>query len=211
MAVCKIQAATAPMIDWVSDSTTSFDVVLSGTGPGWSGTITSPSGLWQLESANVIGCENASQPSSLAFVDNTGLATFEGLLPAQYPAPNPSADPPFNAATIGTYGGYWDTFKPVAPIDDKNGLVYGYLNEYAGWSGISTISITSMPNACDPSTWTWIAQYSASGGNLDPAPEPNTLTLCALVAILGIVRAFQRSRAPGLAHDGRGAGVGARP
>ncbi len=212
MNIGNARADTVPKVNWVSDSYSSFDVVLSGTGLGWSGTVTSPSGLWQLQSYNVLDLQGAGGPSPLVYVDNLGAATFEGQLPSEFPAPDLSADPPYNAATIATFGGYWDAFNPVAPINDKNSLICGYLNEYGGWSGLSTISITSMPNSCDPSTWTWVAQYYACGDGL-AAPEPNTLTLCGLGVLIGLVRAvqIQRSKSPGLAQDGRGAGGGTRP
>lgn len=205
-----VRATTLPSVNWVSDSYSSFDVVLSGTGLGWSGTVTSPSGLWQLQSYNVLDLEGAGGSSPLVYVDNLGAATFEGQLPSGFPAPDPSADPPFNAATIATFGGYWDAFNLGMPINDKNSLICGYLNEYGDWSGLSTISVTSMPNSCDPSTWTWVAQYYASGDGL-AVPEPGTLSLCGLGVLIGMVRLIQRSKSPGLAHDGRGAGGGTRP
>ena len=198
MTVCKLQAAD-PAVNWISDSYGSFDVVLTGTGPGWSGTVTSPSGLWQLFSANVINLQCPSPASSLVFVENVGNATFLGQLPPQVPAPNPSAMAPFNTPSIGTYGGYMDQFSPAAPINDENSLVYGYLNDlsdfgpYQDWSGMSTISITSIPNPDDPSTWIWMASYAACGENLE-APEPSTISFAALAAIFGILRVFCKGR-----------------
>lgn len=195
--VCKLQAAD-PSVDWISDSYGSFDVVLSGTGPGWSGTIQSPSGLWQLQSANVIAC--SAQTPSLAFVDNVGNATFLGKLPPEILAPDPSAAAPFNTASIGTYGGYMDQSSPNTPITGHNSLVYGFLHDlsdcgpFLNWSGMSTISITSIPNPDDISTWTWIAQYTASGQSLESpnleAPEPSTISFAALAAIFCIARIF---------------------
>ncbi len=196
---CSLHAGPAPFVQWIADSTSAFDVVLTGTGAGWSGTLMSPSGDWKLQSANIIAytCANPSSPQ--VAVDNSGNATFEGALSPQLPAPNPSANAPFNAATIGTYGGYLDHFNPVAPISDKNGLVYGYLSDlsdfgpYLDWSGLSTISITSMPDPNDPSTWTWMAQYTACGQNL-AAPEPNALSIIALAGVLVICkRCFKRN------------------
>jgi hypothetical protein len=183
-----LQADTAPFIDWVSDSSSLFNVTLTGTGAGWSGTITSPSGLWQLNTGNIVGYDGANEASRQVFVENVGNATFEGQLPSQFPAPNPAAVVPFNAATIGTYGGYMDYFSPQAPINDKSSLVYGYLNElsdygpYADWSGICTFCITSMMNPNDPSTWTWTAEYTACGQNL-ATPEPKTISICALAGL----------------------------
>jgi hypothetical protein len=194
LTVCRLQAAN-PSVDWISDSYSSFDVALSGTGPGWSGTVTSPSGLWQLFSANIFNLACPTPTSSLVFVDNVGDATFLGQLPPQFPAPDPSSMAPFNAASIGTYGGYMDQFRPVAPISDENGLVCGYLHDlsndgpYQDWSGMSTITITSMPDANDMSTWTWIANYAASGENLE-APEPNTICIMGAAVLFGIGRLF---------------------
>ncbi|HXD00307.1 MAG TPA: hypothetical protein VN048_13275 [Verrucomicrobiae bacterium] len=197
LTACRLQAAD-PSINWISDSYSSFNVVLSGTGPGWSGTVTSPSGLWQLLSANVINLTCPTPTSSLVAVDNAGNATFLGQLPAQFSPPNPSAVAPFNAASIGTYGGYTDYFSPAAPISDENSLVYGYLHElsndgpYQDWSGMSTITITSMPNPDNIATWTWTARYAAWGENLD-APEPGTISFAALAAVLGTGCMFCKS------------------
>jgi hypothetical protein len=196
-AVCKLHASPAPTVDWISDTSSSFDVVLTGTGAGWSGMVTSPSGDWQLQSANIINCSGGSSSGPLVALDNEGSATFKGSLSPQIPTPNPSAGAPFNAATICTFGGYQDLFKPVAPISDNNSLIYGYLTELAAfgpflnWSGMSTISITSIPNINDPSTWSWTAQYSACGQNLD-APEPNTISLLSLAALLIAFRMFRK-------------------
>jgi hypothetical protein len=197
LTVCRLQAA-GPSIDWVSDSYSSFDVVLSGTGPGWSGTVTSPSGLWQLLSANIINLTCPTPTSSLVFVDNVGNATFLGQLPAQFAAPDPSSIAPFNTASIGTYGGYTDYFSPAVPISDENDLVYGYLHDlsndgpYQDWSGMSTMTIISMPNPNDISTWTWMATYAAYGQNLE-APEPTTLSMTALAAVLSFSSMFCKS------------------
>ena len=201
LTVCRLPAAN-PSVDWISDSCSSFDVVLSGTGPGWSGTVTSPSGLWQLFSANIFNLTCPTPTSSLVFVDNVGNATFLGQLPPQIPAPNPSSIAPFNTASIGTYGGYMDQFSPIAPISDENSLVYGFLHDlsndgpYQDWSGMSTITITSMPNPNDMSTWTWMANYAACGQNLD-TPEPSTLSLTVLAAILGIGCTLCKGSKPG--------------
>ncbi len=182
--VCKLQAG--PDITWISDSYNSFDVVLSGTGLGWSGTITSPNGLWQLQTANLIEYPAPQPTSSLVCIENVGDATYLGQLPSNLPAPDPSDPSPFNTASISTYGGYMDYFKPVAPIADGSSLDYGISandlsdsGAYQDWSGMSTITITSLPNPCDPSTWCWIANYAASGESLE-APEPKVMAICAM-------------------------------
>jgi hypothetical protein len=180
MLVGKLQAD--PSVDWISDSLGSFDVLLTGNGLGWSGTLTSPSGLWSLSSDNLIEYPfiiDPDAPTPLVSVENVGEATFLGQLSSQYVPPNPSDFPLYDTASIGSYGGYSDYFSPTAPINDGNNFSSGYLSEY-GWSGSSTISITSIPNINDVSTWTWTAQYTASGpGLIVPvsAPEPTTIAV----------------------------------
>ena len=190
MAACKLQAG--PSVDWISDSSSSFDVILTGTGPGWSGTVTSPSGLWQLWSANVIEYPAYGQNLSQVFIDNVGVATFLGSLSPQFPTPDSSALVPFNAASIATFGGYQDYFNPVAPIKDGNPLVDGYLAALH-WGGMSTISVTSLPNLINESTWAWTANYSASGVSL-AAPEPNTIFFGVLAVSFGMACRFRKSR-----------------
>jgi hypothetical protein len=189
MLVCKLQAG--PSVDWISDSYGSFNVVLSGVGPGWSGTIMSPSGLWQLSSANIIYYPVSEANASKVFIDNAGAATFLGSLSSQFTEPDPTAFPPFNTVSIGTYGGYQDYFYPTAPIKDGNPLVYGYLSGL-DWSGMSIFSITSMANVNDPSSWAWTASYSACGENLE-APEPNTISFGALAVMFGMAFGFCKS------------------
>lgn len=191
--MCKLQAS--PSVDWISDSAGSFDVILTGTGPGWSGTITSPSGLWQLSSANIIEYPAPNQISPLVFMENSAVATFLGSLSPQFPMPDPSALAPFNTLSIGTYGGYQDFFNPTMPIDDKNSLIYGYLAGF-DWSGMSAISATLMPNTNKGSGLEWIASYSACGENLE-IPEPDTLAIGALAGIFGLASIFRKSQKPG--------------
>ena len=188
---CSLQAD--PYVDWVSDSYSSFDVILSGTGPGWTGTVTSPSGLWQLSTYNII---QYSAPSSVTpgqvMVDNSGYATFLGQLPPLFPPPNP-----FNSAvSIGTFGGYNQFFDPAGPINDGNPMNYGYLVG-ANWWGDSTISVTSTPNLEDVSTWGWTAEYMASGASLvfvTPVPEPTTTSIGVLIVILGFASKLYKDR-----------------
>lgn len=85
-----LQAQIEPTVNWVSDTYSSFDVILSGTGPAWSGTIFSPSGLWQLDMHNAFGLYSTSLPQFIVNVDNYGNATFLGQLPPQDPAPSQS-------------------------------------------------------------------------------------------------------------------------
>lgn len=197
------QLQADPFIDWVSDSSGSFDVILSGTGLGWSGTIVSPSGLWQLYSWNSIQypftSSNPNQPPIM--IGNSGAATFLGVLPSRIPGPDPQGF--IHSVSIGTEGGYQEPFNFGGPIDGQNPLNYGYLHElslygsFENWSGMSSFSVNSTPNVNDPSTWTWTAEYSASGeslGTVVPVPEPGVVSWVILAAFLGWIANRQRSK-----------------
>jgi hypothetical protein len=200
LTVCKLQAD--PSVDWISDSYGSVDVIISGT--GLDGTIyygssflneslaTSPSGLW-LVSASV----GFAYPTSFKDVNgnamldlsNAGGLAFLGQLPAQYPVTPLNG---FNGqygsgASLWNGSGYLDAFAPVAPVNDGN-LLETQNSQFPlpGWTGNSTVSITSIPNLNDLSTWTWTEELYASGPGLGVIPEPSTVSLGALAAILGL-------------------------
>jgi len=184
---CELQAD--PSIDWLSDSYSAFDVILGGSGPGWSGTVTSPSGLWQLSSQNVIEYPYTFSAGGPAWVhiQNFGLATFLGGLPPQLPPPGSET------LSISPFGTYNDYFEPVAPINDGTPLDYGSLYDI-DWLGGSTISVTSIPSVDDISAWTWTAEYYASGPSLE-VPEPRAIFIGTLAAILGLAPIFRKKAA----------------
>jgi hypothetical protein len=190
--VCKLQAD--PSIEWISDSYSSFDFILTDTGPGWSGTILSPSGLWQYYTGNII--QYPSTVSGRVLIDNYLTGTLLDQLPSQF---LPAA--PYDTTSIGTFGTYNDFYYPIAPINDGSPLTYGYLcsisqvGPYQDWSGTSTISVTSIPNPNDISTWTWTAEYKASGEYLEDIPEPTIRSIVALAATLGIASIIRKKSA----------------
>jgi hypothetical protein len=201
MMACQLRAD--PSVNWVSDSYGSFDVVLTGTGPGWSGTITSPSGLWQMYSGNIIQDPFPSNNPNLppVMLGNSGTVTYMGVLPSQLPAPDISS--PIHSVSIGTAGGYMQFFDPSAPLNAGSPMNYGYLSElsfygsFQDWAGMSTLSITSIPNPNDVSTWTWAAEYKASGESLrmiTPVPEPSTVSLVTLAIVFGIASIYYKRR-----------------
>jgi hypothetical protein len=195
MTACVLHAD--PSVNWVSDSYTSFDVKLSGTGPGWSGTITSPNGLWELFSGDSILYPTTTPPVGKVEMDLSALATFLGPLPAIYTPPNPSAMPPYNTASLGTDGGAYDFYQPAAPINDGAPMGTGYLKEIAadGWVGEGTFSVTSIPDVNDTSTWTWSAEWEGSGPSLEtPEPGPAGIELLGVGLALGALAGRRYSR-----------------
>jgi hypothetical protein len=162
-------------VNWNADSLSAVDVIISGSGiasyngfgtaAGFSDTITSPSGLWQLSSMNI--CVNAgpsggwggySPDQILVNIYQNGSFDFLGQL----------ADPSsFLCTTPGTYS---DIFPATAPVSDGTMLL-------GTWSGDTRFTVPSLPDLNDPSTWSWTIEYQASGQTLDVVPEPGTACL----------------------------------
>lgn len=86
-----------------------------------------------------------------------------------------------------------DYFPAVAPINDGNILDAGYLAGVLDWTGNSTISVTSIPDVNNISTWTWTAEYYGSGTSLAVAPEPNSSALGGLGGLISFLM-FRRVR-----------------
>ena len=143
--------------------------------------------------------------TGMLLISNQGHATFLGQLPSLYPAPSGSG-----GVTIGTAYNYLDFRPTTVPVNDHNLLNAGYLASYnqqpgtfppaLNWNGNSTISITSMPDLNDISTWTWTEEIFGSGTSLQvtPAPEPATISLGALAAMVGLAFRFCKSRKPAI-------------
>jgi hypothetical protein len=187
------QTKAEPTVTWIADSPGSFDVVLSGTGPGWSGAIYSPSGLWRLWTENTVAQYQIfpGRSDPLVGVATSAAAVYLGQLPPWYPTPPPfypDAPIPIMAggADLTSPSSYFDMFEPVAPIIDGNALDVGYLCGYSNilpepfldWYGLCHITVSSIPDWYDPSTWVWSSEFHASG---TPIPEPSVLPLGALV------------------------------
>jgi len=205
MSVGNLQADLS-YANWVSDGYNSFDVILIGTGLGWSGNITSPSGLWELNSQNVV--QYPGPQTGMVYIQNSGVATFSGQLPSQYtPIVRGQHYGGPTGIAIGTFGNYGpDGYSIGGPINDGVGLTVGYLanlgsNIYPGinnplaWSGLGTISVTSIPDVNDVSTWTWSAEWKASGGSL-AVPEPSVISMSVLATVLSIAFRFRNPRRP---------------
>jgi len=167
-------------IQWNTDSYSAFDVIISGTG-GWQGTITSPSGLWQLSAQSTFGIDYTDYPGAPVNVGGFGAVTFLGQI-----SPNLDPDPsPFDRQMVTQ--GYNDFFPSSPPFQDGAYWESLYFLTDLGWQGWSPIIVTSTPDINDPSTWNWVSEYTANGPSLEVVPEPATVWVvvfgCALIRL----------------------------
>jgi hypothetical protein len=174
-------------IQWNADSYSSFDVTITGTGLNSEGTITSPSGLWQLY-FQIYGAYLPNYiPERPIDIGNAGQITFLGQIP---PTLDPNPAPNDNIMQAIPYN---DFFAPSVPIQDGTSWVHGgFILDPLGWQGWNPIVIISLPQLDDPTTWTWTAEYAATGPGLAPAPEPGTASLALVALLIWAVKAFRR-------------------
>ena len=170
-----VPAAHAVTVQWNEDSYSAFDVTISGTGLNWDGTITSPSGLWNLDSENRARYVPDVYPDGPIEMSTAGQLTFLGQIP-----PNLRGD-----VTMSTPH-YNDSFPLSVPLRSGvtwAGLTFDGNQQY--WRGVNSLVITSIPTLDDTSTWTWAAEYTASGSSLKPVPESGSgAASLALAALL---------------------------
>jgi hypothetical protein len=180
-------------ITWNSYSATSFDVLISGNGSlpidriagGWSGTTTSPNGLWSLNTMNLFGLD--AFPGKVD-ISNTGYMTNNGTV---YGYANPDNTGPVTAYmnAVERTQGYSDVLPyNVLPVNDGTMWNQSFSSPWLLWTGFNTIQITSMPNVNDPSTWNFNAHYVGT-----VVPEPATASL-AFVMLGGFAATTLRRR-----------------
>jgi hypothetical protein len=165
---------------WHEDSYSAFDVTISGTGLDWKGTLTSPSGLWELYSEQYGGySENVPGfPEGRIDIGHFGQITFLGEIPTNLPEADSGAilAPWDNVMTTTPYD---DFFAPSPSIQDGSAWTHpGFIFASLGWTLSNPLGptnpfvITSFPDVTDPSTWTWTVEYASSGGSLrNSVPE----------------------------------------
>jgi hypothetical protein len=125
------------------------NISLSGTGGFGYQTFVSPSGLWRLDAVLLGGFYERTNPD---WAPGVVEISIEGKL-----------------TYLGS-GGYLDSphyngdFKLGEPTYITGNRWYG-ASEYpiTPWTGTNLLTITSIPILEDSSTWTWVAQYQASG------------------------------------------------
>jgi hypothetical protein len=162
LALAAAPRSQAVIYTWNTDTTTAFDVVISGTGLWSSTTFRSPSGLWAV-GAHVWMASDAPSPGWCTIANGGDSTTFLGPI-------NGFAQPPEPYEIIQ---GYADDFHESTPIHDGASFENGNFPKNF-WTGSALITITSMPNASDVSTWTWTDEVS---GQMLVVPEPGTLSL----------------------------------
>ncbi|MEY2540298.1 MAG: hypothetical protein QOG67_4038 [Verrucomicrobiota bacterium] len=187
MSVASTADAQTQTVTWSADSTSSFDVTISGTGQlnSDSGSYVftpdpaiSPSGLWQVFDGTQAIWPSSLDPNLWEIAGGGGV----NFLPTH-------ADP-FNP-DLG-FPTYHDFKLNVLPVQDGNSASFGYLHDAAGWSANESFSITSEPDPNDPSTWTFVARTSGSGPTL-AVPEPATWIMFGIgVSLLAPFRVLRR-------------------
>jgi hypothetical protein len=170
---------------WVTDTAQQFDVYVGGSGPavgmtgygGWIGTLYSPSGYWTLSTQNDFEPRNDFRPGWLE-IHNGATVTYNGAVPAG------------NLHTFAQTQAYADLLPAVAPVQDGAAWqqIPGSAQPYWFQGGGSTITITSIPNPSDPTTWNFNAHYFGT------VPEPGSASLGLLAIGIFALRAATRRR-----------------
>ena len=150
----------AVVYTWNTDTSTAFDVAISGTGLWSNSTLDSPSGHWAV-GAHVWFAADSPSPGWCSIANGGDRTTFLGPI-------NGFSQPPQPYEIIQ---GYADYFLQSAPIHDGASFESGNFPKNF-WTGTALVTITSMPNPHDASTWTWIDEVSGQ-----MVPEPSTLSL----------------------------------
>lgn len=134
---------------WTDDASDKFSLTLSGSGMP-SGTLNSPSGLWQLN-------------YSFSFYEwNSKISLSQGSSGVVF-LPEPSMNLVFSP--------YADWLNGTLPAHDGN-TSDSYMGLGSqGWHGNLDITILSQPDVGDPNTWTWRIAAAGNGPAI-AVPEP---------------------------------------
>ena len=192
-------------INWVADSLSAVDVIITGPGlcsNNWYGSgaisagfnclnnpITSPSGLWELGSE-----DNAWNEGTWVSIPYNAIGIAERGALSLTIDPNG-----FNGYTGGSADTYYDgTTSP--PFQYGNILSITDSENVQGGQGFSHMIVTSLPDLKDPSTWTWTIEYSISGITVVPEPETAGLVLfgAGFLALGKLTGSHSKNRTPSI-------------
>lgn len=152
--VCAVTASSQSFV-WSPDSNTGFHLGISGTGSNWSGTVTSPSGLWKVSSGFQLGPLLVNRGADVLFtISGTGITYF----------------PVDSSLGFGADGEGVATNTPFLYRD----ATFVYFSFPPGW--LPTGEFVSFNWSPSTPAGSWSLSVSLSGPEL-PVPEPNPLLL----------------------------------
>src|ERR1700722_7213370 len=144
LALADATRSQAVIFTWNTDTSTAFDVVITGTGQ-WIGSIDSPNGHWDVGVAAWMASNNPIQ-GECSISDGGTRTTYLGTI-------DRIVDPYENLE------GYSDIFSESGLVSDHDRF-YRTDAPTMLWEGYAPITIPSMPNKNDASTWTWTEEIS---------------------------------------------------
>jgi hypothetical protein len=159
LALADAPRSQAVTINWITDTSGAFDVVITGTGLWSATTLTAPNGYWAV-GAHVWFQNDYPSLGECAISNGGDKTTYLGTI-------NGVHDPFENLA------GYADYFSQSGPVRDGATFWNSGAGLTSAFTGLSTITINSMPDPHNASTWTWTEEVTAQ-----VVPEPGTLSLC---------------------------------
>jgi hypothetical protein len=174
LALADAPRSQAVTINWITDTSGAFDVVITGTGL-WNST-TLHNTYWAV-GAHVWFASNDPSAGQCSIANGGDTTTYLGTI-------NGIPDP------YETIQGYSDIFPQSAPVVDGAGFWNTGAGPTSAFTGSATVTITSMPNPNDVSTWTWTDEVHGQ-----VVPEPGTSSLCIVgFGLFAASRLGRRSR-----------------
>ena len=188
---CVTLRATPLAITWSVDSTSAFDVTVSGAGSPLAsglysfGTITplnvvSPSGLWQFSGFSTL----------LTWDGQSWNIAAGGIERMTYP-------PLGLFIQLDNFGGPPLRNDPLPEVANRWRGNGSFVLANSGWNATAVFSISSESNPSDPTTWTWQDHFFGSGpGDVLVVPDSGMTVILLTIAVgtLVIVRPITQRR-----------------